>query len=270
MTLTRRNYGRFHGYTIDGTKAPGVTAILKMRNNPAFEKFAIKVTANHAVNHWDELAELPGAARLDRLMGAKQAYLTAAAKRGTRLHSFAYRLNRDQEVAGEELDDDSDQAALVDSYLKFLDRTQADVVAAEMVIGNRNPLYCGTADLVCDLPALVTVSGDDLPAARWLLDLKTAGSGIFPESALQTCAYSRAEVYLKDGAEAPLSELGIQRCGAIHVRADGWDLYPLDTGDVTWETFKHLAWLYEHQEEYGTWVGAAVDPPGVPVTAQRF
>ncbi len=268
MTLTRRNYGRGHAYTVDGEKAPGVTAIIGMRHNEAFVVHASKATASYAVDNWAELGQLPPSVRMDKLIGARWRGMSTAGLRGTKLHAYARRLHMDQEIRGTELDDE--QAALVDSYISFLDRTDLSVVAAEMVIGNRNPLYCGTADLVADLPELDT--GElVIPAARWLLDLKTALKGVFPDSALQTCAYSRAESYLRpNGSEADLVDLGIERCGAVHVRPDGWTLYPLDTGEETWETFTRLAWLYHHRDPYEHWVGQAIDATAVRLPAARF
>lgn len=269
MTLTRRNCGRGHTYALDGDKAPGVTRILEMRAHPAFVNAAVKVTANYAVDHWASLSDLLVSERLTAIKGAKQATWGAAAMRGTKLHGYAERLHADEEIPGDELTDE--QAALVDSYVAFLDRTGLVVVAAELVVGRRSaPRYCGTADLVCDLPEL-RAGSEVFPAARWLLDMKSGASGIWPDAALQACAYERAEVYLLGGAEVPLAGLGIERCGAVHVRTDGWDLYPLDTGEVTWETFVRLAWLYEHREAADEWVGAAVDPPRVPLLAgERF
>jgi hypothetical protein len=99
---------------------------------------------------------------------------------------------------------------------------------------------------------------------RWLLDIKTARSGIFGETALQCCAYARAEVYLgDDGAEHDLAALGIERVGAIHVRSDGWDLRPLVAGEEVWSTFRHLAWIHrqlERCDQMRDWVGPAIQP----------
>ena len=272
MTLTRRNCGRGHTYALDGEKAPGVTRILEMRAHPAFVNAAVKVTANYAVDNWETLAALPVSARLEQFWGANQATWGRAAMRGTRLHGYAERLHHDHEIPGDELSDE--QAALVDSYVAFLDRTDLRVVATELVLGCRAPMrYCGTADLVADLPAF-TCGMAVLPAARWLLEIKAGASGIWPDAALQTCAYSRAEVCLRAGEVVPVTDLGIERCGAVHVRTDGWDLYPLETGPEVWETFLRLAWLYEHAEAFDTWVGAAVDPPAMPLVPagaeQRF
>ncbi len=273
-TLTRRNYGRGHTYAVDGKKAPGVTTILRMRANEAFVTSAAQKTAYYAVDHWGELSEKPISVRLERMAAARWQSLEAAALRGTKLHAYAERLHRDEEIPADELDDE--QSALVDSYVTFLDRTGLHVVAAEMVVGNRAPLYCGTADLVADLPAL-RYGDTEIPPSRWLLDLKTALKGVFPDSALQTTAYRMAKFYLRpDGTTGLTEELGIERCGAVHVRQDGWALYPLESGPMVWDTFRHYAWLFHNADDQTakTWLGSAIDPPSIApaliTTASQF
>jgi hypothetical protein len=60
--LTRRNHGRGHSYRIDGRKVPGVTTILNALPKQ-LTKWAAEKGADHAINHWDELAALPLAER---------------------------------------------------------------------------------------------------------------------------------------------------------------------------------------------------------------
>jgi hypothetical protein len=67
-------------------------------------------------------------------------------------------------------------------------------VARDLVVVNRTVSCCGRVDLISDLPAL-TCDGQDIPAALWLLDLKTSRSGVFPESALQLCGYRNADKF---------------------------------------------------------------------------
>lgn len=69
--LERRNYGRGHGYKIDGNKVPGVTTVLGAMPKPALVKWAADTTAAAAVDRWDELAELPPTSRLRELDGAR-------------------------------------------------------------------------------------------------------------------------------------------------------------------------------------------------------
>jgi len=230
----------------------------------ALINWAATATADHAIDFWDELAALSLSERHKRLERAHFAVRDAAAKKGTQVHRLAAQLNDGLEVDVPEV-----LAGHVDSYLDFLARVEPDVVAVELVVGSREPRFCGTTDLIADLPDL-SVGDAVIPACRWLLELKTSRSGIFRESALQTCAYSRAEAYrvFDDplGGPKPMSGLGIDRCGAVHVRADGWDFRPLDAGDETWAYFQRLAWLYEREEVTKWWVGEAAEPPPLPRT----
>jgi|SRR5262245_13241053 len=246
MTLIRRNHGRNHSYWVDGEKLPGVTTILRQQPKPALVEWAGNTTADYALDNWDELAELKPSERLARLKRARYVERDAAARRGTQVHALAEQL-----AAGREVEVPEALTGHVESYVKFLDAFDPEPIALELVIANREHRYCGTADLVAHMRGAV-----------WMIDIKTARSGIFPETALQVCAYSRAETYADDdGSESPLAGLGIERCAALHVRGDGYDLRPLETGPAVWETFQHLAWLHHHAELAESWVGDAIDPP---------
>lgn len=192
--------------------------------------------------------ELPPSVRLKELFGARFKERDAAAKRGTDVHKLAERL-----ITGALVEPPDEIAGHVESYVDFLNTWDVRPVVVEAVVANRAVEYCGTLDLVADLKG-----------TRWLLDIKTSRSGIFGETALQCCAYSRAETYLApDGAESPLDALGVQRVGAVHVRADGWDLRPLEAGDDVWNYFRHLAWINRNNEQHDSmrdWVGPAIEP----------
>ena len=247
MTITRRNHGKGHSYLVDGVKMPGVTTILDHTlNKRALVDWAGRTTANYAVDFWDELADLPPSKRLERLNRARFDEKDNAAKRGTEVHRLGERLVRDEQV-----DVPDELAGHVEAYVDFLNVWQPEPLLVEAVIANRTVGYCGTVDLVADLAG-----------TRWLLDLKTSRSGIFGETALQCCAYSRAEVCL-DGEGNEIAMPAVDRVGAIHVRADGWDLRPLVADDDTFATFRHLAWLYRRldaTDNMRDWVGPAVHP----------
>lgn len=254
--ITRRNYGRNHGYKIDGLKVPGVTTITGHFKSGALVEYPGKQVANYAVDNWGTLGELPPAARLNKLLGSRWADRDAAAGRGTQVHQIARRLHEGET----EVPYPDDLAGHVEACADFLDRLEPKIVAAELIIGNRSVRYCGTLDLIADLGP-VPWDGEIIPAARWLLDLKTARSGIWPETALQLCAYEHAEVFLaEDGAERPMDWLEVERCAAVWIRADGWDLIPVDTGPDTWAYFQYLAWLYHQEEARKEWVGVAAGP----------
>jgi hypothetical protein len=263
-SIARRNYGKNHGYKIDGVKVPGVTTITGHYKSGALAKYPGTATADYAVNNWDTLAAMPPAERLKALYAGQYADRDAAAGRGTEVHRVAARI-----AAGEADVPYADElAGHVEAYRDFLDRTEPKVRAVELIVGNRTHRYCGTLDLIADLGP-IEHEGAIIPPARWLLDVKTNRSGIWPETAMQLCGYERAEVFIgEDGDERPMSWLEVERCGAVWVRGDGWDLVPLDTGPDVWQTFTYLAWLYHHEDDRKEWVSAAAgpfaDPAAVP------
>jgi hypothetical protein len=255
--IYRRNYGLNHGYKIDGEKVPGVTTITGFFKSGALAKYPGTATAEYAVNHWASLSELPPATRLKELYGAQYGERNAAALRGTALHRIAQALHEDRPA---EYPDEL--AGHVESYVDFLDRVNPRVQAVELVVGNRTHRYCGTLDVIADLGP-VRWEDTIMPPQRWLLDVKTARSGIWAETAMQLVGYRRAEVFIaEDGSERPMSwfDPPITQCGAVWVRGDGWDLIPVDTGPDTWTAFTYLAWLYHHDEAKKEWVGSAAGP----------
>jgi hypothetical protein len=247
VTLVRKNHGKGHSYYLDGEKVPGVTTILggTLPKN-ALVEWAGRTTAGYAVDYWEELAELPPSKRLDRLNRARFEDRDNAARRGGDVHRLGATL-----VGGEEVAVPDELAGHVASYVDFLNTYDPKPVLVETVIGNRACRYCGTFDLVADM------GGE-----RWLLDLKTGRSGIFPETALQLAAYRRAEFYLGvGGEEVTLSDLGITRLGAVHIRADGWELREVLHEAEVWEVFRHLAWVYRRIEgdRDREWISAPVE-----------
>lgn len=264
--IHRRNHGRGHSYW-DGegaaaVKLPGVTSIVSecMAPSRGLRRWPGKVTARYAVDYWDQLSQLRYSERLDQLLAAQDTERTRVTRKGTQVHRVA-ELLIETGPDEPEVEVPDELVGYAQNYAAFLDAYSMKTVAVELVIANRKVGYCGTLDVIGDLPE-VSLGDELLPPARWLLDVKSGASGVWPEAAIQTCAYSRAEVYLgTDGQEHPFSELGVQRCGAIHVREDGWDLIPLVTGAETWSYFQHLAWLWYHGDAVKTWVGAAADPP---------
>lgn len=255
--IERRNYGRSHGYKIDGRKVPGVTTITGNASKPALINWAGNTTADYAVDNWAALGKLPPSKRNAELRGARNKERDAAANRGTQVHRLGAAL-----MDGREVTVPDELRGHVDSYTEFLDRVEPVAVAVELVVAHRALRYCGTLDLIADLPA-VECDGRWIPAGRWLLDLKTSRSGIWPETALQVCGYARAEVFIDPdtGEERPMKWLQVQYTGAVHVRADGWDLRPLACTNAVWRYFQALTYITHAADETGEWVGSAISPP---------
>jgi hypothetical protein len=202
----------------------GVTTVLGDGiPKPGLITWAARETAGYAVDHWEELAALPISKRQRQLEGARYETTNTAKVRGTTVHKLAQRL-----AAGEEVEVPEHLTGYVDSYLSFAEEWQPAEQLVEAPVFNRTLRYAGTLDLLAGLR-------DD---RAWLLDYKTGQSGVFPESALQLAAYRYAEFYLDGGGEEhPLPP--IDACGCVWLRADGYDLLPVDAGEEAFLLFRY-------------------------------
>lgn len=238
--------GRNHYYVDgNGVRMPGVTTILSDGlPKKALIKWAAEATADWAVNNWERLSELPPAERLKELYGARYAVKDAAAKRGTEVHNYAERLAKGEAVKVPEV-----LVGYVESYARFLDHFKVEPVLLERPIASYRYGYAGKFDLVAWLT--------DIQGVRelWALDVKTTRSGIFGEVALQIAAYMGADVYqTEDGKELPLPK--VTRYGGIHVRSDDYDLYPLNTEQLT---------PFRYVKEVATWDAVSREMVGPPI-----
>lgn len=249
---TRRiDRGRGHTYLLDGAKADGVTWVLGNGfPKPALVGWAARTIAEFVANRvhlgdddvWDAArlirdlrtiaAEDPRDAWPDGppgplsiaevLKGLHWRDRDIAGHRGTEVHHRAERLAR-----GEEVDVPEELVGHVDSYLKFRKDWDPTDELVEVTIGNRKHRYMGTADLFANLETL----------GYCLVDIKTGRSGIFGETALQLAAYRYCDFYLDPatGEEKPMPEF--DAVVGLWLRADGYDLYPIETGPTEWRTF---------------------------------
>ena len=249
LIQTRRiNTGKGHKYLLDGEEADGVTTVISNGvAKPALVGWAANVTRDYAVDHWDELAICAPSERIKQLTGARFADRDAAAGRGTQIHQLAHRL-----AVGEEVEVPEALEGHVDAYLQFIREWEPEELFAETVVGSRQHGYMGTLDLICRLGSVT-----------WLLDFKTTRSGIYPEAALQLAAYAHAEFMVDaEGIEQPLP--AIDRAGCIWLRADGYDLVPVDISATTFRTFLYAMQMAHFvTSDRGVYVGEALPPPAV-------
>jgi hypothetical protein len=249
--------GKNHWYIDTDTdqKIPGVTSLMDGLPKPALINWAGNATAEYAVDHWDELAALTPSVRLKTLQGARYASRDAAANKGTQVHRLAEKL-----VQGDRVTVPDELAGYVQSYTRFLDEYDVRPVLVERTVYSAQHNYCGTFDLIADL--LDPDDPDpDVPGRKtWLLDIKTSRSGIFGETALQLAGYRYADVYI-DGEDDTQYEMpDVDLCGGIHVRADGYDLIPLQAGPL-----QHRQFLYVAQ--VAAFVASSRDLIGEPVAS---
>jgi hypothetical protein len=261
--VRRVDRGRGHSYVdANGRKVPGVTTIIGDGiPKPALINWAANETAAAAVDRWDQLADMPPSVRYKTLQDARWATKDKAANRGTQVHLLADRL-----IHGHEVDVPDELAGYVNSYVRFLDEFDVRPIITEAVVVSHKHGYAGTLDLIGEL-----VDRDDPepdPALKrretWLLDIKTSRSGIFGETALQLAGYRYADCWVDDGIERPVPQ--VTRTGAVHVRADGYDLVPVEAGPA-----QHRDLLYAQQvARFVAESRALVGPPIVPPTTSTF
>lgn len=249
MAIRRIQRGRNHGYTINGEKAWGVTtAMSKGLPKPALMFWAAKCVAEEAVEmltaaendtrwRFETDKELT-----DYLKKAPIRKRDDAAVRGTKVHHFAEKLMRgaaDVEVP-EEL------AAHVESAVRFMDEWKVRPLLIERTVGSYQWGYAGTFDLIGELP----------DGRRVLFDYKTGQSGIWPDTALQLAAYRHADAYVADdGTEIPLREVGVTESKAVWVRADGYDVVPLQTDEKVFKVFLHMLQVAKAIDGMELWLG---------------
>ena len=130
-----------------------------------------------------------------------------------------------------------DELSYVESYVRFLDEHDVQPILVERVVHSAEHNYCGTFDLIANL-----VDPDEPDPGIWLLDIKTSRSGIFGETSLQLAAYRYAEVWIDEENETEHAMPEVDFTGAVHVRADGYDLVPLEAGPT-----QHREFLYVMQ-----------------------
>lgn len=237
-----------------GARVPGVTTIIGDGvPKPALINWAGNATAEYAVDRWDDLGALPPAARLKRLQGARYEEKDAAARRGTEVHRAAEKL-----LAGQPAQVPEEIVGHVESYARFLDEFKVEPVHVEFSAVSYKWGYAGTADLCAWLQL------PDHGRCLLLLDLKTSRSGIFGETALQLAAYRYADVWVVDGQEVEPDE--VRFCAGIHVRGDGYDLLPVEAGEVEHKDFLYAMRVGQFQGRSRDLIG----PPVMPPTTSTF
>jgi len=298
-----QRHGNGHSYYLDGEKVPGVTTILGNGiPKPGLIGWAGNVVADAVVNGltvarndrgearivadelvrdllaWNETRgshavkvgnePLPRLA-LAKILGALRYRDSGeAAAKGTDVHGLAVRL-----AAGEEITVPEHLAGHVEAYLRFLEEWDPTEALLERVIVNRRWRYMGKFDLLAAFPGLWPdgTPWAGRPVGRALLDIKTSRSGIFAETALQLAGYRYGETMLDGvddtGAVVEVPMPVVDWCGAIHVRADGYDVYRLEAGEREHRVFlyaKHVGeWLDWKEGAASTVKSDALPPPVV-------
>ncbi|MDQ1127600.1 hypothetical protein QE428_002633 [Microbacterium sp. SORGH_AS 505] len=224
----RRNYGRNHGYLLDGQKIISVTKALSLgMPKPALINWAASQAAQMAWDKKDELAAAPYSEFIATVAKAHEKVRNTAAVKGTAVHNFGQRL-----VHGERVDGIPDEVAKkVDHYVRFLNEWQVEPLAVERPVCNLAEPYGGTFDLVFRTPLF--------PERVFLGDIKTA-KGVYGDNALQLEGYARADFYIDEHeSEVEMSTLGITDHVVIHLEDAGYHVVEMERGDAVFAAFQN-------------------------------
>jgi hypothetical protein len=268
--IKRVNRGKGHYYidTETGVRIPGVTSIISDGlPKPALINWAATATVDYAIDHWNELGQLSVSARAKKLNGSRYESRDAAANRGTQIHALAERL-----VTGERVSIPEGLEGYVESYTRFLDDFDVRPVLVERTVWNPEDDYCGTFDLVADLLNVDGMFASDpwggagpVPERlRWLLDIKSNRSGIFGETALQLAPYRYAPYVLPVDSEdeADMEDMPtIDATGAVHVTPDGYELVPVEAGQLQYRQFLSVKEVARFGATSRDLIGAPIVPP---------
>jgi len=228
VSFQRVQRGKGHSYQLDGVKLPGVTTLINGGvPKPALIDWAARVAAEFTADHVDELSRMGDrAAIVDLVKGAHRRSTNAAAAKGTEIHGLAQRL-----ASGEAIDVPVEIEGYLDGYVAFVDDWAPEVIALEAPIVNRRWFYGGTFDMLARLR----------DGSVSLIDIKTGGSGVWPEACLQIAAYRAAESLLDaDGHEVPMPATTAGH--ALHLKDDGsYELLPVESGPDIFAVFLHCA-----------------------------
>lgn len=218
-----------HRYKLDGKWVPGVTTLIKDGlPSPALMYWSARSVAEWVADNPEDVDALRRMGRGPMMQALKEVpwrKRDTAAARGTDVHALAERL-----VGGEQVDVPEHLAGYVEACVTFLDEWHPTSLIVERPVANRSHWWAGTPDLFASLPDGRTA----------LFDWKTTASGIWPEAAYQTSAYSHAEFYLgEDGTERPIPKVDF--CAAVWLQPDGYQVIPLKADDDVYTEFRYIA-----------------------------
>jgi hypothetical protein len=254
--LTRRKHGRGGwSYKIDGEPIQSVTKIIgEGVPKPALQSWAAREVARCVVERRRVvLSELSDEEVYDFLRGAPFRSRDAAANRGTEVHRLAQAL-----VSGEQVQPPPEIAGHVEAYAEFLEAWQIGDALVERPCFHLGLKYGGTFDLLATSPRI------GFRPALW--DIKTSGSGVYGEVALQMAGYLNSQVYLSEDGEQHLMER-VERCFVVWVTERGYDVFEVAVTDEDWLTFRaaaRVAWWRQYRMEHvvgeSLWTSQAVRP----------
>lgn len=180
--------------------------------------------------------------------------------------------------------DGPELAPYIEQFHRFETEWEPTWLASEMVVANPDDGYAGTLDYIIGgygpIKHALNAQGYDLGGLDVMGDTKTGGEwnrqtaaghvhGVYPEAGLQMSAYRRATTcWLRSGERAPMpatAEVGV----VLHLRPEGYRLYPVRCGDLEYRYFRHAQMVDEWSSRMASAkaddpvIGAPLDIPAL-------
>lgn len=211
-----------------------VTSVLRVIHSDALMGWAVKVTAERAVEMADVLPKLVAADRegvLKTLKGAR--WVKTAAQLGSLVHECV-----DAYSKGKSMPAYTPEAApYIHAFLMFCEDHKPDFKFNEVTVYNRSLGYAGTTDWIG------TIDGGPLAIGDW-----KSGKAIYPDVALQLSAYANGEFMDIAGAEEPLPQ--IEEAYAVRLGKSEYEVVPVKLSAEAWRSFQAALELVRWKERY--------------------
>jgi len=236
-------------YTWAGEQFTSVTTLLQALSKPALVNWAAKMVAEYAVDHIDEIsalakADAPGAVRA--LKGSPWQKRDDAAALGTTVHDHI-----EAHVLDQTPPTPSPEVGVRMAYFEnWLTDYNPVFEASEATVYNRKHGYAGTLDAIA-------IIGEN----RYIIDVKTTKSGVFPEHSLQLTAYRHAEfIGAPNGDEVPMPE--VDGAAVLWLSPTGYKFVGVRSDADIFESFLAIRSAWQFQNVIGK--SAILDQIEVP------
>lgn len=245
--LERRNYGRGHGYKLDGTKVVGVTTVIDTLDKPALRQWYANEAAKRVVDDWDTIVAMKPSDRLEYVKFGARDTVRAAALRGTEIHTLGEKL-----LHGDDVTVPDEHRGPVEAYVRFLDAWDVEPIASETPLAHVEQKYAGTADVWARI--------GKRDGAVCLYDVKT-GKGVYDETGLQLAAYRFSSLMQPEkGVEIPTPAAELTY--VAHVLPDTVRMVPVTADERVFRTFLYLLQVHRERTDWADFplIGEAEQP----------